>query len=164
MDRIHKHKGILSCFDFSATPFTQALHWRTRKKTAIFKKTHINRSVMDSAWELAHAKELDKSPYVEAWVKNDHLGFEISYIHNGALHSYTPDFIIRLSDKSFMILEVKGRKKPKDESKWDYMKFWIKAVNQDEENGFWRFRVSQDKTGRNVHSMIEEILKIKKTA
>ena len=143
----------------------EAVQWRTGKKTEIFKKTHINRTVTDGFYELAHARELDKNPNVEAWVKNDHLGFEIPYIHNGVLCHYIPDFIVRLSDKSHLVLEVKGIKKPKDDSKWDYMKLcWIKAVNQDEENGFWNFDVSQDKTGREIHNIINRILKKKRSA
>ena len=109
------------------------------KKQIFLKKTHFNRCVVDSSWELTHARELDRSPYVKAWVKNDHLGFEIKYIHNGALYNYIPDFIIQLSDKSYLILEVKGIKKPQDESKWEYMKLWIKAVNQDEEK--WKLEI-----------------------
>ena len=142
----------------------EALQWRTGKKTGIFAKTHINRCVFDSAWESAHARELDRNPYVEAWAKNDHLGFEIQYVHNGSLFNYIPDFIVRLSDKSHLILEVKGQIKRTDESKWDYMKTWIEAVNQDEENGIWRFDVSQDETGQSVHRIINEILKVKKLA
>ena len=141
-----------------------AVRWGTGKKTGIFKKTHINRCVVDSSWELAHARELDRNRHVEAWVKNDHLGFEIKYVYNGALYNYVPDFIARLSDKSHLILEVKGVKKTKDESKWDYMKTWVEAINQDEENGVWRFDVSQDETGQKIHDIIDEALKVKESA
>ena len=141
----------------------EVLEWRTGKQTDIFKKTHFNRCVVDSSWELAHARELDKNPHVEAWVKNDHLDFEIKYVYNGALCDYIPDFIVRLSDKSHLILEVKGVTKPKDESKWEYMKLWIKAVNQDEENGNWRFDVSQDEARQKIHEIIDKSLKVKKS-
>ena len=138
----------------------EMVRWRTGKQTAIFKKTHLNRCVVDSGWELAHARELDRNPNVKAWAKNDHLGFEIKYVHNGVLCEYIPDFIVQLSDNSHLILEVKGVKKPKDVSKWGYMKLWIKAVNQDkEENGFWHFAVSQDATGKKVHSIIDRLVK-----
>ena len=136
-----------------------APEWRTGKKTGIFKKTHMNRCVVDSSWELAHARELDGNSDVEAWVKNDHLGFEIQYVHNGGLYRYVPDFIARLSDKSHLILEVKGIRTQKDESKWDYMRTWIKAIEQDEENGKWYFDVSQDETGQKVHEIVEGIMK-----
>ena len=136
----------------------EAPHWRTGKKTDTFKKTHLNRCVVDSAYELAHARELNKNPHVLAWAKNDHLGFEVQYVHNGVLFSYTPDFIACLSDKSHLILEVKGKKKPKDESKWDRMKLWVKAVQQDKGNGRWHFDVSFDETGQKVHEIINKAI------
>ncbi len=71
---------------------------------------------------------------------------------------YIPDFIVKISDKTHLILEVKGQKKDKDESKWDYMNSWIKAVSRDEENGTWHFAVSQDETGQSVHEIIDSIL------
>ena len=33
---------------------------------------------------------------VAAYVKNDHLGFTIPYVHKGRSHSYLPDFLVRL--------------------------------------------------------------------
>ena len=37
----------------------------------------INRGVFDSAWEASEAFALGRHQDVTAWVKNDHLGFEI---------------------------------------------------------------------------------------
>ena len=141
---------------YKTTKDTQ--EWRTKKKTQIFKKTHMNRCVVDSSWEMAHARELDRNSNVEAWVKNDHLGFEIPYVHNGALRNYIPDFIVKLSNKNHLILEVKGIKKNQDDSKWDYMKTWVEAVSQDEENGIWHFAVSQDETGQKIHQIVDSII------
>ncbi len=136
-----------------------ALEWRTAKKEPQpFKKNHMNLCVFDSAWEMAHAKELDRNPAVIAWVKNDHLGFEIPYVHGGALRSYQPDFIVKLGGDNYLILEVKGLKKDRDESKWDFVKTWTRAVSQDTENGKWHFAVSQDDSGRQVHETIRSIV------
>ena len=33
---------------------------------------------------------------MHAYVKNDHLGFTIPYVHKGRSHSYIPDFLVRL--------------------------------------------------------------------
>ena len=140
-----------------------ALEWRTKKRAQVFKKTHMNLCVVDSAWEAAHARELDRDSHVEAWVKNDHLGFEIPYVHNGSLRNYIPDFIVKISEKAHLILEVKGVKKVQDESKWDYMRTWVKAVGQDEENGDWHFAVSQDETGQEVHNIIKGIIQMLET-
>ena len=36
---------------------------------------------------------------VDAWVKNDHLGFEIVYVFDGVVRKYRPDFLVRLADR-----------------------------------------------------------------
>ena len=132
--------------------------WWTKKKTAIFKKTHINQCVVDSSWEYTHARELDKNKAVTAWVKNDHLGFYVNYIdEKGKERNYTPDFIIKLSNKDHLILEVKGIKKKRDIQKWQFMQNWCEAVSQDLGQK-WHFKISQDSTGGQVHKIIKEIL------
>ena len=141
-----------------------AIEWRTAKKTKPFKKTHMNLCVFDSAWECAHARELDRNPAVVAWAKNDHLGFEIPYVHNGIQSVYIPDFIVKLTKDDYLILEVKGVKKDKDTSKWDFMKIWTEAVSQDEENGKWHFAVSQDPTGQKVHQIVGKLMQTSSTS
>lgn len=136
-----------------------AIEWRTAKEVKPYKKTHMNLCVFDSAWEAAHARELDRSPDVVAWAKNDHLGFEIPYVHSGGIRSYIPDFIVRLTNDMHLILEVKGQQKDKDTSKWEYVKTWAKAVSQDEENGNWHFAVSQDDTGQRVHQIVGKLMR-----
>ena len=133
--------------------------WWTKKKTALFKKTHMNQCVVDSSWEYTHARELDKNKEVLAWVKNDHLGFNVDYMdEKGKMRNYTPDFIIKLSNGDHLILEVKGIKKKRDIHKWDFMRNWCKAVSKDLEQN-WHFKISQDSTGGQVHRIIDEILK-----
>ncbi|MHA1372130.1 MAG: BPTD_3080 family restriction endonuclease, partial [Promethearchaeota archaeon] len=83
--------------------------WRTGKPCVETKKCHINQCVCDSAWESTEAFALDESPDVEAWVKNDHLKFDIMYIYDGKIRKYRPDFIIRLKNGTHLILETKGR-------------------------------------------------------
>ena len=45
-----------------------------------------------------------------SFVKNASLGFAIPYLHNGQMHDYLPDFIVRLNMQSIvhLILEMKG--------------------------------------------------------
>ena len=48
-------------------------------------------------------------PDADAFVKNAGLGFAIPYLHNGQMHDYVPDFIIRLKTPDLhLILETKG--------------------------------------------------------
>ena len=150
LTKIDFYRGICTTKD--------AIEWRTAKKTMEFKKTHMSLCVFDSAWEAAHARELDRNPDVAAWIKNDHLGFEIPYIHSGAPCVYIPDFIVKLTNDEYLVLEVKGLKKGKDESKWDFMETWTEAVSQHEENGKWHFAVSQDPTGQRVHQIVGKLV------
>ncbi len=145
-------------FLFSSTNDMQ--EWWTKKKTGIFKKTHTNQCVVDSPWEYTHARELDRNKNVLAWVKNDHLGFNVSYRdENGKQRNYIPDFIAKLSNGDHLILEVKGVKKNRDINKWDFMHRWCKAISQSLENQNWHFKISQDSTGGQVHKIIDSILK-----
>ena len=85
--------------------------WYTGKPNEYTQKSHINRCVLDSAWKTSTAFKLDHDKNVVAWVKNDHLGFEIPYIFNGVVHKYRPDFLIKMENGNFLILEVKGQEK-----------------------------------------------------
>ena len=71
--------------------------WYTGKPCESTKRSHINFCVYDSTWEASEAFELDRNPAVAAWVKNDHLGFEVLYIYKGVVRKYRPDFLIRLA-------------------------------------------------------------------
>ena len=104
--------------------------WRTGKPCKYTKRSHINYCVYDSTWEQSAAFVLDRDDRVKAWAKNDHLGFHIPYFYNGVVRMYWPDFLIKLKSEKILILEVKGKQTEQDDTKHEYMKEWIKAVNQ----------------------------------
>lgn len=110
--------------------------WDTSKACVHTRKSHINFCVCDSTWEANEAMNLDRSSYVKSWVKNDHLGFEVSYIYNGAEHKYRPDFLIRLETGEILILETKGQETEQDKTKRSALREWIRAVNAN--GGFGR--------------------------
>ncbi len=83
--------------------------WYTGKPCERASKSHINFCVYDSAWEASDAYVLDHHSGVTAWVKNDHLGFEVLYIYRGVVRKYRPDFLIRLNTAQMLILETKGQ-------------------------------------------------------
>lgn len=116
--------------------------WYTGKPNQYTLKSHINRSVFDSTWEASEAFHLDYSNLVDAWVRNDHLGFEIYYTYGGVVRKYRPDFIIRLTTDTNLVLEVKGQDTPQDQVKRDYLQEWITAVNQNGCFGKWTWDVS----------------------
>jgi len=116
--------------------------WYTGKPCAYSSHSHINFCVLDSAWESSEAYSLDNNERVAAWVKNDHLGFDISYVYQGAVRKYRPDFIIKLSNGEFLILETKGKETLQDKTKRQALIEWVDAVNQDGRFGKWYSAVS----------------------
>lgn len=109
-------------------------------------KCHISHLVEDSKWENI-GKYLDHEiDDIESWVKNDHLGFTIPYIHKGLLKPYFPDFILNYKDNKHLMLEIKGKEREEDQSKWESAELWCDALNSDKESwGEWKFRVVKNK-------------------
>ncbi len=118
------------------------LPWRTGKPCEAAQKSHVNYCVYDSAWEASESFELARNNAVEAWVKNDHLGFEVLYVYNGIVKKYRPDFLARMKSGEMLVLETKGQQTEQDDVKHTYMQEWISAVNQHAAFGQWRFAVS----------------------
>lgn len=127
--------------------------WYTGRPCAPTQRSHINFCVYDSTWEATEAYRLDHSPYVEAWVKNDHLGFEIPYIYRGVRRKYRPDFLVRLVGGTMLVLEVKGRDTEENRAKWEALREWVQAVNAHGGFGKWAWDVSRHPAD------VDEILK-----
>ena len=116
--------------------------WYTGKPCEYTVKSHINFCVFDSAWEASEAFELDHNPAVAAWVKNDHLGFEVLYVYRGVVRKYRPDFLIRLRSGDMLVLEVKGQDSDQDRTKRRFLDEWVNAVNAHGGFGRWIWAVS----------------------
>jgi len=118
--------------------------WYTGKPCERTKRSHVNFCVFDSTWEATEAFELDRNSNVKAWVKNDHLGFEIWYLYQGVVSKYRPDFIMRLKTGDFLIIETKGQDTQKDKTKRAFLDEWVRAVNEHGGFGKWKWEVSRD--------------------
>ncbi len=104
---------------------------------------HLNYVVADTLrWEQSAAYAIDRHPVVAAFVKNAGLGFAIPYLHNGQMHDYQPDFLIRFQTDlpRFLILEIKGFD-PLEDVKRAAAERWVAAVNADGTFGQWRYRL-----------------------
>ncbi len=117
------------------------LPWFTGRPVVAAHKSHINLCVADSTWEAQAAYELDHNSSVAAWAKNDHLGFDITYIFAGVFHKFRPDLLLRLTNGTNLIVEVKGENTPKDERKREYLDEWVRAVNEHGGFGKWNAAV-----------------------
>jgi type III restriction enzyme len=116
--------------------------WYTTKPCEYTKHSHINFCVYDSTWEAGDAFTVDRHPAVEAWVKNDHIGFSIYYVYRGVVRRYYPDFIIKLKTGEHLVLETKGRDDEQNKTKRAFLNEWVEAVNEDGRFGRWQWAVS----------------------
>jgi type III restriction enzyme len=116
--------------------------WYTGKPCAPTERSHINQCVFDSTWEASEAFAIDHHPNVDAWVKNDHLGFDIHYMFQGSVHKYRPDFLIRLRSGEMLVLEVKGQDDQRNKTKRAFLDEWVNAINQHGGFGKWKWAVS----------------------
>jgi type III restriction enzyme len=98
--------------------------WNTSKSVEYTRKSHISHAVIDSRWEQNAVFELERNPEVEAWVKNDHIGFDITYTYAGIIHKYYPDFLIRLKNGITLVLETKGQDTEKERTKRKAHRWW----------------------------------------
>jgi type III restriction enzyme len=116
--------------------------WYTSKPCEWTQKSHISHVVIDSSWEATEAYILDKHPAVKSFVKNDHLGFNIVYNYQGIVRKYYPDFIVRLVNGEYLILEVKGKEDIVAKTKHASLAEWVEAVNAHGGFGRWNWAVS----------------------
>jgi len=116
--------------------------WYTSKPCEWVDKSHISHCVYDSGWEASEAYFLDKSDLVTSFVKNDHLGFYILYNFKGVIRKYYPDFMIRLSNGEYLILETKGVDSQQNQTKREFLDEWVKAVDTHGGFGKWNWDVS----------------------
>lgn len=142
--KLEQTKKIIPVFDKSKKVLgTEDMNtWFTSKPCSITNKSHISHVVYDSAWEATTAYKFEKNDNVAAWVKNDHLGFEIFYIFDGVVRKYTPDFLIKLTNGKMLVLETKGQETRRDKEKRKALTEWIHAVNACGEYGEWYNDVS----------------------
>jgi len=115
--------------------------WYTGRPCERTRKSHINVCVYDGTWEASDAFVLDDSEHVAAWVKNDHIGFEVLYVYQGIVRKYRPDFLIKMTNGEMLVLETKGQYTERDRIKQYYLKEWTQAVNTHGGFGVWHAAV-----------------------
>jgi type III restriction enzyme len=150
-NRRPRARAVLRAFDPVGT--TADVSFFTRKQAIETEKSQVSHCVLDgptggNTWEQILAQLCELNPRVAAYVKNDHLGFEIPYVHNGRSHMYVPDFLLRLRRAigddldRYLIVEVSGGQKspgPTREKARTTRDTWCPAVNNLGEFGVWGY-------------------------
>jgi type III restriction enzyme len=111
--------------------------WYTTKVCHPTVRSQISHMVADGAWEQHVANLLETSPLVDAYAKNEHLGFQLHYMWNGSRRRYIPDFLVRLANGKTLVLEIKGIDSDQHRAKLAAMRIWVEAVNT--KGGFGRW-------------------------
>ena len=155
---------------FDPTGSTENVSFLTRKATVPTEKSEVSHVTLDgiggNTWEQILALECEASSDVEAYVKNDHLGFAIPYIHKGRTHSYVPDFLLRLKRgddddvERTLIIEVSGGQKSPGPTKVKALTArdsWCVAVNN--HNGFGRWGYVEITTMIGVRQTLAEAIR-----
>jgi type III restriction enzyme len=148
-DRSEILRPVLRRFDPEGS--TDDVDFFSRKPVIATTKSPVNYVVLDgkkgNTWEELLATLLEADDKVAAYVKNDHLGFSIPYVHEGQTHQYIPDFLCRLRDPGdciarTLIVEVSGGLKSPGptEAKADTSRYqWCPAVTNHGGWGRWAY-------------------------
>lgn len=133
---------------YQRTGSTAAVRFKTVRPVQAAQKSHLNYVACDTqSWEQAAMFQLESSPYVRCYARNDHLEFNIPYEFEGNPQVYEPDFIVQLTRgtrRVNLILEVKGLVRADTNLKHEAAKRWVKAVNNAREFGAWDFMVCHE--------------------
>jgi type III restriction enzyme len=116
--------------------------WYTTKVCHPTQRSQISHMVADSSWEQYAANILEKSDLISAYAKNEHLGFQIYYLWNGARRRYIPDFLFRLVNGKTLVLEIKGEDSEQNRAKRAALQAWVKGVNAKGGFGVWCWDVA----------------------
>jgi type III restriction enzyme len=133
---------------------TSEVLFRTVRPCRATIKSHISHVVLDAkTWESSTAFYLETSPLVHSYARNDHLDMAIPYDYAGTQHDFLPDFLVRLTNGTMLILEVKGHETEQDRAKYEAARRWARAVTHWGEMGRWVFEPCKQP------SQVKEILK-----
>jgi len=84
-----------------------------------------------TSMNLPESPSLEELPAVKSYVKNQFLGFTVSYVKDGEDHSYHPDFIARIATEDGWeanLMIITGMNRDKAEKKWCVENRWLSAV------------------------------------
>ena len=105
----------------------------------------------DSSDELKLAQMLEEADDVAAWLWNDQtgVGFRIQYSYEGRMPYYYPDFLVRLTDGKFYVVESKGSIRERDRAKATRAERYA-AILQDATGEDWNyvFLINDSSIGR----------------
>jgi type III restriction enzyme len=153
---------------FDPVGSTANVRFSTRKAVEETEKSEISHVTLDgiggNTWEQLLANACERDRRVHSYAKNDHLGFEIPYVHQGVSHAYVPDFLVRLVERPddvprTLIVEVSGGQKSPGPTKAKAATArdrWCVAVNN--HGGFGRWGYTEITSMKAVRKQLAEAI------
>lgn len=124
---------------------TSRVSFKTVRPCVPTVKSQIDQVVADTGtWEQAAVFRLEQSQLVASYARNDHLELSIPYEYLGISHAYYPDFVLRLSNGTHVLLEIKGEEDERDRAKHQAARRWVSAVNRWGREGIWNLLICRD--------------------
>ena len=151
-DRGERKQRIRAVLDpFDPLGDTGSVDFQTRKRTITTEKSEVSHVVLDgkdgNTWEADMAATCESIGEVESYVKNDHLGLTVPYVHKGRAHQYVPDFVLKLKRRDgdvqrYLLVEISGGQKspgPTATKATTTRNSWCVAVNNHGGFGRWGY-------------------------
>jgi type III restriction enzyme len=143
----------------TAIRMTETPPFSWSRTTVECERTVFNLTAVDNDLERRFALFLDRATDVAAFAKLPVFGrFALEYIaENGALRYYYPDFVVRLSDDSCMLIETKGLRDPDVPFKDKRARRWCRDATRLTGRQWSYMRTDQDAfdvfTGESVEAL-----------
>ncbi|MBI4741622.1 MAG: DEAD/DEAH box helicase family protein [Betaproteobacteria bacterium] len=125
------------------------------------KKSIFNKIIGDSHFELLFAGFLEGCDDVVSYAKNYlAVHFKLDYVNaDGDISNYTPDFMVKLSDKEVFIVETKGLADLDSPLKMQRLRQWCADINQAQANAKFDFvYVDQESFEQYKPSSFKELI------
>lgn len=133
---------------YAPTGSTAGVNFKTTRPCVPTVHSHIDQVVADTqSWEQAAVFRLEQAVahgVVAYYARNDHLELAVQYEWRGTMHSYHPDFVVRLADGLTVLVEIKGYESEQMRARHQGAKRWVAAVNHWGREGRWAFVVCRD--------------------
>jgi len=105
------------------------------------KKSVFNKIIGDSGLELEFAGFLENCEDVISYVKNYMaVNFRLDYVNaKGDISNYYPDFIVKISESQYSIVETKGQEDLDVPLKMERLKQWCEDINKEQKEKIFDF-------------------------
>ena len=125
-------KGETEILDYLKVGKTKTFSVKQTDEYLAPQKSVFNRLVGDSHFELQFADALDACSDVQAFTKLfRQVNFRIEYVnYDGGISHYYPDFLVKMSDKEFWVVETKGLEDFDDPRKIERLATWCEDASK----------------------------------